>query len=93
MKSCSEPEACNGPISLNFGIQRTTINAKCCTTDLCNTGSVPGNIFILQYINYTAWWGGGYHNHSLTFTLGGKEEAGSVMEIGGGILPLNLQLF
>ncbi|KAM7382718.1 hypothetical protein PAMP_002436 [Pampus punctatissimus] len=36
-KSCGPPQQCVD-ISMNFGIFRTVIASKCCTTDLCNKG-------------------------------------------------------
>ncbi|XP_066575301.1 urokinase plasminogen activator surface receptor-like isoform X2 [Amia ocellicauda] len=42
MKSCAEPTGCGEPISINFGVLgRTTVNSKCCSTELCNTQNVP----------------------------------------------------
>ncbi|KAK6469108.1 phospholipase A2 inhibitor and Ly6/PLAUR domain-containing protein-like [Huso huso] len=37
-KSCTSPTNCLTP---NFGVTRSTINAKCCNTDLCNTETIP----------------------------------------------------
>ncbi|XP_056901566.1 urokinase plasminogen activator surface receptor-like [Takifugu flavidus] len=40
LKSCSEPEQCIEG-SINFGISRTVMTSKCCSSDLCNTQSAP----------------------------------------------------
>ncbi|XP_047453831.1 lymphocyte antigen 6B-like isoform X2 [Mugil cephalus] len=39
-KSCVAPEEC-GQYSANFGVSRTVIASKCCSTDLCNTQPAP----------------------------------------------------
>ncbi|XP_062872061.1 ly-6/neurotoxin-like protein 1 [Trichomycterus rosablanca] len=36
VKTCGAPEEC-ATQSLNFGLLKVTSNAKCCSTDLCNT--------------------------------------------------------
>ncbi|XP_047454697.1 urokinase plasminogen activator surface receptor-like [Mugil cephalus] len=40
-KSCALPEEC-GEHSLNFGVSRTVIASKCCSTNLCNTQPASG---------------------------------------------------
>ncbi|XP_044214688.1 urokinase plasminogen activator surface receptor-like isoform X2 [Thunnus albacares] len=40
MKSCVTADQC-GEMSVNFGVARTVIASKCCTTDLCNKEPVP----------------------------------------------------
>ncbi|XP_062322141.1 phospholipase A2 inhibitor and Ly6/PLAUR domain-containing protein-like [Osmerus eperlanus] len=40
VKSCAAPAECLTG-SLNFRIEKTLINSKCCTTDLCNSQTVP----------------------------------------------------
>ncbi|XP_029101761.1 lymphocyte antigen 6D-like [Scleropages formosus] len=37
---CTTPQLCISG-SINFGIVRTTVNTKCCSTDLCNSQSTP----------------------------------------------------
>uniref|UniRef100_A0A669DTI8 Urokinase plasminogen activator surface receptor-like n=1 Tax=Oreochromis niloticus TaxID=8128 RepID=A0A669DTI8_ORENI len=39
-KSCAAAEECV-QASLNFGVSRTLINTKCCTSELCNSQDVP----------------------------------------------------
>ncbi|XP_046894554.1 urokinase plasminogen activator surface receptor-like [Hypomesus transpacificus] len=39
-KSCATPAECLTG-SMNFGISRTLLNSKCCTTELCNSQTVP----------------------------------------------------
>ncbi|KAG5856155.1 hypothetical protein ANANG_G00005030 [Anguilla anguilla] len=39
-KSCAAQAECVSG-SVNFGVTRTTVNTKCCSTDLCNTELVP----------------------------------------------------
>ncbi|XP_047454695.1 urokinase plasminogen activator surface receptor-like [Mugil cephalus] len=39
-KSCAVSEEC-GEHSLNFGVSRTVVASKCCSSDLCNTQRVP----------------------------------------------------
>ncbi|KAI4891291.1 hypothetical protein NFI96_030830 [Prochilodus magdalenae] len=44
VKDCAATEECvNG--SLNLGFVKTTINTKCCNTDLCNNQTVPALAF------------------------------------------------
>ncbi|KAK6469109.1 phospholipase A2 inhibitor and Ly6/PLAUR domain-containing protein-like [Huso huso] len=40
-KSCASSADCSTPMSINYGFTRSTINAKCCNTDLCNTETIP----------------------------------------------------
>ncbi|XP_062322626.1 urokinase plasminogen activator surface receptor-like isoform X1 [Osmerus eperlanus] len=40
VKHCAAPAECLTG-SLNLGISRTLLNSKCCTTDLCNSQTVP----------------------------------------------------
>lgn len=40
-KSCVLPEQC-GENSVNFGVAKTVIVTKCCTSDLCNNKPAPG---------------------------------------------------
>ncbi|KAK6467673.1 phospholipase A2 inhibitor and Ly6/PLAUR domain-containing protein-like [Huso huso] len=42
-KSCTSPAICLTPISKNFGVTKSTINVKCCNTDLCNTETIPAH--------------------------------------------------
>ncbi|KAK6467674.1 phospholipase A2 inhibitor and Ly6/PLAUR domain-containing protein-like [Huso huso] len=39
-KSCTLPKNCLTPMSINAGVTKSTINAKCCNTDLCNTETI-----------------------------------------------------
>ncbi|KAG7469211.1 hypothetical protein MATL_G00126430 [Megalops atlanticus] len=39
-KSCAAPAECISG-SVNFGISRTTVNTKCCDSNLCNTQNAP----------------------------------------------------
>lgn len=46
MKTCTLPDQCFEG-SLNFGIAKTVIATKCCTTDLCNSKPAAGNFLRL----------------------------------------------
>ncbi|XP_047454699.1 urokinase plasminogen activator surface receptor-like [Mugil cephalus] len=39
-KSCALPEECDQH-SINYGVSRTIVTSKCCSTDLCNTQPAP----------------------------------------------------
>lgn len=47
MKDCASADECV-EMSVNFGVARTVIASKCCTTDLCNSQPVPGNVLVLS---------------------------------------------
>ncbi|XP_024124085.1 urokinase plasminogen activator surface receptor [Oryzias melastigma] len=40
VKACGPPEEC-GEASINFGLSKTSVNTKCCNSDLCNSMSAP----------------------------------------------------
>lgn len=47
-RTCVTPDQCFSG-SVNFGFAQVVINSKCCTSDLCNSQDVPGN---LQHVSW-----------------------------------------